>query len=168
MFLGLSTFYSVILLNFTLSETWFCTLARGHINGYWFDPQRRFKTTYELLNLKALKISTLYQIRIFQCIGKMFRVEFSRNPLKFHNSTQNILTTIHLSNSHTTQSHSQQIVTVYKPTKAPDLSTTVWPLARWIDISEANKCLYSYHLDHWNQVNRWKYTEHEISITYSV
>ena len=38
----------------------------------------------ELLNLRALKISTLYQNRIFQCMGKIFCVEFQRFPLKFH------------------------------------------------------------------------------------
>ena len=36
----------------------------------------RIKNTYELLNLRALKISTLYKNRIFQCMGKIFCVEF--------------------------------------------------------------------------------------------
>ena len=40
-------------------------------------------TAYELLNLSALKISTLYKNRIFQCMGKIFCVEFQRVPLKF-------------------------------------------------------------------------------------
>ena len=44
----------------------------------------RFKNTYELLNLRALKFSTLYKIIIFQCMGKIFYVEFKREPLKFH------------------------------------------------------------------------------------
>ena len=44
------------------------------IGGLW-----RFKNTYELLNLSALKISTLYENRIFQCMGNLW------------NSTQNIL-----------------------------------------------------------------------------
>ena len=44
----------------------------------------RFKNNYELLNLRALKISMLYKNHIFQCTGKIFCVEFQRVPLKFH------------------------------------------------------------------------------------
>ena len=47
-------------------------------------PGGRFKNTYELLNLRARKISTLYKNRIFQCMGKIICVEFQRYPLKFH------------------------------------------------------------------------------------
>ena len=47
-------------------------------------PGGRFKNTYELLNPRALKISMLYKNRIFQCMGKIFCVEFQRYPLKFH------------------------------------------------------------------------------------
>ena len=47
----------------------------------------RFKNTYELLNLRALKFSPVNKIHIFQCMGKIFCVEFQRYPLKF---TQNI------------------------------------------------------------------------------
>ena len=48
----------------------------------WF--RGRFKNAYELLNLRALKISMLYKNRIFQCMSKIFCVEFQRVPLKFH------------------------------------------------------------------------------------
>ena len=48
------------------------------------DPGGRFKKTYELLNLRALKISPVNKIHIFQCMGKIFCVEFQRYPLKFH------------------------------------------------------------------------------------
>ena len=44
----------------------------------------RLKNVYELLNLRALKISMLYKNHIFQCVGKIFCVEFQREPLKFH------------------------------------------------------------------------------------
>ena len=44
----------------------------------------RFKNAYELLNLRALRISMLYKSHIFQCMGKIFCVEFQRVPLKFH------------------------------------------------------------------------------------
>ena len=44
----------------------------------------RFKNTYELLNLRALKFSPVNKIDIFQCMGKIFCVEFQRVPLKFH------------------------------------------------------------------------------------
>ena len=42
-----------------------------------------FKKMYELLNLRALKISTLYKSRIFQCMGIIICGEFQRYPLKF-------------------------------------------------------------------------------------
>ena len=48
------------------------------------EPGGRFKNTYELLNVRALKISMLYKKQIFQCMGKIFCVEFQRVPLKFH------------------------------------------------------------------------------------
>ena len=44
----------------------------------------RFKRTYELLNLRALKFSPVNKIHILQCMGKIFCVEFQRYPLKFH------------------------------------------------------------------------------------
>ena len=53
-------------------------------------PGGRFKNAYELLKLRALKIPMLYKNRIFQCMSKIFCVEFQRVPLK---STQNILPT---------------------------------------------------------------------------
>ena len=47
-------------------------------------PGGRFKNTYELLNLRALKFSPVNKIHIFQCMGMIFCVEFQRYPLKFH------------------------------------------------------------------------------------
>ena len=52
----------------------------------------RFKNTYELLNLRALKYSRVNKIHIFQCMGKIFCVEFQRYPLKFH--TKNLTHTV--------------------------------------------------------------------------
>ena len=40
--------------------------------------------TYELLSLRALQSSTLYKIIIFQCMSKIFWVEFQRFSLKCH------------------------------------------------------------------------------------
>ena len=52
---------------------------------YWIRAQGgHFKNTYELLNLRALKFSPVNKIRIFQCMGMIFCVEFQRYPLKFH------------------------------------------------------------------------------------
>ena len=59
----------------------------GMISRRFAGPSRpggRFKNTYELLNLRALKISKLHKNHIFQCMGKIFCVEFQRVPLKFH------------------------------------------------------------------------------------
>ena len=47
-------------------------------------PGGRFKNTYELWNQRALKFSYVNKIHIFQCMGKIFCVEFQRYPLKFH------------------------------------------------------------------------------------
>ena len=44
----------------------------------------RFRNAYELLNVRAFNISMLYKNHIFQCMGKIFCVEFQRVPLKFH------------------------------------------------------------------------------------
>ena len=64
--------------------------------GYWNGDQNisrvhngmpsegRFKKTYELLNLRDLKFSRVNKIHIFQCMGKLFCVEFQRVPSKFH------------------------------------------------------------------------------------
>ena len=52
----------------------------------------RFKNTYELLILRAPKISMLYINHIFKCMGKIFFVEFQRVPLKFH--TQYLIHTL--------------------------------------------------------------------------
>ena len=42
------------------------------------------KTLIKLLNPRALKISMLYENRLFHCLGEIFCVEFQREPLKFH------------------------------------------------------------------------------------
>ena len=44
----------------------------------------RLKKTFELLTLRALQFSPVNKIHIFQCIGKIFCVEFQRYHLKFH------------------------------------------------------------------------------------
>ena len=48
------------------------------------DLGGHFKTTHELLNERVLKSSPVNKIYIFQCMGKIFFVEFQRYPLKFH------------------------------------------------------------------------------------
>ena len=57
---------------------------KAHKTHHVVFPGGRFKNTYELLNLRALKISKLHKKHIFQCMGKIFCVEFQRVPLKFH------------------------------------------------------------------------------------
>ena len=49
----------------------------GHLGGH-------FKKAYELLNIRALKFSPVNKMHIFQCMDKIFSVEFQREPLKFH------------------------------------------------------------------------------------
>ena len=38
----------------------------------------------ELVYLRTLKFSLINKLHIFQCMGKIFCVEFQREPLKFH------------------------------------------------------------------------------------
>ena len=61
----------------------FHTSTRLYWTLLWWGPGGHFKNTYELLNLRALKISMLYKNHIFQCMGKIFCVEFRKVPLKF-------------------------------------------------------------------------------------
>ena len=59
-----------------------------HLSTYfWVEHMTsggRFKNAYELLTLRALKISMFHKRFIFQCMGKIFCVEFQRYPLKLH------------------------------------------------------------------------------------
>ena len=41
-----------------------------------------FQKANELLNIRALNFSQLNKMHIFQCLGKIFCVEFQRVPLK--------------------------------------------------------------------------------------
>ena len=52
----------------------------------WYDIliNINIKKMHQLLNLRALKISMLYKIHAFQCLGRIFCVEFQRETLKFH------------------------------------------------------------------------------------
>ena len=56
------------------------------------DNLGRFKNTCELLNARALKISTLDKIHIFHSVGKIFCAEFQRESLKFR--TKNLKHTL--------------------------------------------------------------------------
>ena len=51
-------------------------------------PGGSFKNAYELLNLRALKFSSVYKIHIFQCMGEIFCVKYQRVHLKFHTKYQ--------------------------------------------------------------------------------
>ena len=42
----------------------------------------RFKNTYELLDLRALKFSPVNKIHIFQCMGKIFLCGISKVPFE--------------------------------------------------------------------------------------
>ena len=52
-------------------------------NLHW-DARGRFKNAYKLLNLRACRFLPANKLHIFQCMGKIFCVEFQRVPLKFH------------------------------------------------------------------------------------
>ena len=69
---------------FDVSFTQYCVERKTTAVMYGDFPGGRFKNMYELLNLRALKFSHVNKIHIFQCMGKIFCVEFQRYPLKFH------------------------------------------------------------------------------------
>ena len=73
-------FIRFTIVNKVLAKTWFI-VSTSHVED---TDQGGFKKTYELLNLRALKISPVNKIHIFQCMGKIFCVVFQRDPLKFH------------------------------------------------------------------------------------
>ena len=50
-----------------------------------------FKNMNKLINLRALTFSLLNKNGLFQCMGKIFSVEFQRSPLKFHTKYLTIL-----------------------------------------------------------------------------
>ena len=64
------------------SERWARRVTQLLSGG--FSVRGRFKNTYELLNLGALKSSLLNKLHTFQYMDKIFYVEFQRKPLKFH------------------------------------------------------------------------------------
>ena len=60
-----------------------CTMSKQSDLDYWvITSGGRFKNTYELLNLGALKFSHVNKIHIFQCMGKMFCVGTFEIPHK--------------------------------------------------------------------------------------
>ena len=61
-------------------------LGLGEIDT--LGPGRHFKNTYKLLKLRALEILMSYWYHIFQCMGKIFCVEYKGT---LWNSTQNII-----------------------------------------------------------------------------
>ena len=72
-------------LNMRRERLWLRWIKKAlHIGIKRLCPGGRFNNTYELLNLRALKFSPVDKIRIFQCMGMIFCVEFQRYPLKFH------------------------------------------------------------------------------------
>ena len=73
-----SNIVSICMIRKCISFIWSCDQSIPHM------PGGRFKNTYELLNLRALKYSHVNKIHIFQCVGEIFCVEFQRYPLKFH------------------------------------------------------------------------------------
>ena len=52
--------------------------------SHWILEQGCFKNIFELLNLRANKISILYKDQIIPCMGKIVCVEFQRLHLKYH------------------------------------------------------------------------------------
>ena len=81
--------YDVIVMEYGPSIGWCITCVMGWFKcrlGIATSPGGRFKNTFELSNLIALKISTLYKNRMF-CMGKIFCVEFQREYLPYTTHT---------------------------------------------------------------------------------
>ena len=77
---NLKSFLKLVYTGMTGSALWLLGGGGGGGGG----GRGHFKNAYELLNLRALKISPANKMHIFQWMGKIFCVEFQRVPLKFH------------------------------------------------------------------------------------
>ena len=64
--------------------TWQLTNANFTNKLYTYITRGRFENTYELVNLGARQFIFINKLRIFQCMGKIFCVEFQWGPLRFH------------------------------------------------------------------------------------
>ena len=60
---------------------WLCLWIRANKSKLF---KKHFRKADELLNPRALKFSYVNKIHMFQCMGKIFCVEFQRVTLKFH------------------------------------------------------------------------------------
>ena len=80
--------------------------------------RRRLKNTYELVNLGARKFARINKIHIIQCMGKIFCVEFEREPLKIQTKylTQTLKHTIFIQYWKFKSSHVYQLI--IKPGRA--------------------------------------------------
>ena len=69
-----------------LTKRFWIWIKSSALYNFWF------KNAFELLNLRVLKISTLYKNYVFQCMGQIFCVEFKKNawlnPLLFAQYTR--------------------------------------------------------------------------------
>ena len=71
-------------------------------------PGGAFWNAFELLNQRALIFSILFKNCIFQCMGKIYCVEFQRCPLKFQ-TKHSADSSIKLSGRHTTQTRTSEV-----------------------------------------------------------
>ena len=75
---------SLILFNIHI-QTYFISFLFLHLPPRFTTHGTKWlQNSYKLVNLGALKFSTLYENYIFHCMSNIFCVEFQRYPLKFH------------------------------------------------------------------------------------
>ena len=69
----------MIFLNFLLSESWFCTLSRGHIDASWFDHQKLWLSS--MLPISS-SIYTMFLIRYISTLETPQHHVRSRRPFR--------------------------------------------------------------------------------------
>ena len=98
----------------------FCEIACIRLGEVWGC----FKNTNELVNLGAHKFSLINKLNIFQCMGKIFCVEFQREPLKFHTKclTHSLKETIFIQHWKFRSSQIYELVNVFEMPPWPTIS----------------------------------------------
>ena len=110
-------------------------------------PTGYFKNTYEFINLWALKFSLLKHLHIFQCMGKIFDVEFQSCPLKFHIKylTHTLKDEIFIQCWKFVSSQIYALIHVFEMPPTPHPRWYIYGSLNWVNICSDNDLLPVWH-----------------------
>ena len=83
----------------------------------------RFKNNFELINLEARKVVHINKLHIFQSMGKIFCVEFQREPIHWKFKSSQIYELVNISD---TPPPPRSLIYETRVTKAPSIKS-LWP-----------------------------------------